>query len=215
MTLISTVKQLEEFGRTRLSKTFFMRDFLYSEIEGIEGIPNIPDDPELAILAGKKLCELVLEPIQDRFGRLAVRSAYRSCAVNGKGAENNNQYNCAANENNYAAHIWDKRDKEGYMGAMACVVVPAFLDYYHKTGDWTALAWWIHENVPDYANQYYFSRLAAFNIGWSENPSTQKYIRTYVTNPHTGDKKALVLHSHPTENINPKQVYQPFLDTLR
>ncbi|MEL6384408.1 MAG: peptidase M15, partial [Cyanobacteria bacterium J06626_18] len=27
-----TVKSLEEFGRVRLSKSFFMREFLYSEI---------------------------------------------------------------------------------------------------------------------------------------------------------------------------------------
>ena len=47
-----SVKTLENFGRVRLSKSFFMRDFLYSEISQIEGIPNIPDDPKLAILAG-------------------------------------------------------------------------------------------------------------------------------------------------------------------
>jgi hypothetical protein len=58
-----SVATLEDFGRTRLSKSFFMRDFLYSEISQIEGIPNIPDDPDLAIEVGKRLCEEVLEPI--------------------------------------------------------------------------------------------------------------------------------------------------------
>ena len=48
----ATVDSLEEFGQVRLLKSFFMRDFLYSEISQIEGIPNIPDDPELAILVG-------------------------------------------------------------------------------------------------------------------------------------------------------------------
>lgn len=38
----SSVQALEELGRVRLSKHFFMRDFLYSEISQIEGIPNIP-----------------------------------------------------------------------------------------------------------------------------------------------------------------------------
>lgn len=52
-----TVKALEKLGRVRLSQNFFMRDFLYSEISQIAGIPNIPDDPELAIAAGKNLCE--------------------------------------------------------------------------------------------------------------------------------------------------------------
>lgn len=85
-----TVKALEEFGRIQLSPSFFMRDFLYSEISQIEGIPNIPDDLDLAIKVGKCLCEGVLEPIQQRFGRISIRSAYRSSAVNAKGAENKN-----------------------------------------------------------------------------------------------------------------------------
>ena len=118
-----SVKTLEDFGRIRLSKSFFMRDFLYSEISQIEGIPNIPDDPDLAILAGAALCENVLEPIQAQLGRISIRSAYRSCAVNAKGAENKNQYNCSRNEANYAGHIWDKRDHNGQMGATACIIV--------------------------------------------------------------------------------------------
>lgn len=119
----NTVKSLEEFGRIRLSKSFFMRDFLYSEISQIEGIPNIPDDPELAIMAGENLCQKVLEPLQERLGRISIRSAYRSCAVNSKGAENKNQYSCSRNEANYAGHIWDKRDANGQMGATACIIV--------------------------------------------------------------------------------------------
>jgi len=38
-----TVKALEDLGREQLSPSFFMRDFLYSEISQIEGIPNIPE----------------------------------------------------------------------------------------------------------------------------------------------------------------------------
>ena len=34
------LKALEDFGRVRLSKNFFMRDFLYSEVSAIHGIPN-------------------------------------------------------------------------------------------------------------------------------------------------------------------------------
>ena len=73
-----TVKSLEELGRIRLSKSFFMRDMLYSEISNFYGIPNIPDDPDLAIYVSRKLCETFLEPLQDRFGRISIRSAYRS-----------------------------------------------------------------------------------------------------------------------------------------
>ena len=52
---------LEEFGRVRLSPSFFMRDFLYSEISNLHGIPNLPDDPDLAIEVGRRLCEELLE----------------------------------------------------------------------------------------------------------------------------------------------------------
>lgn len=142
-----TVKALEKLGRIQLSKSFFMREFLYSEISQIESIPNIPDDPDLAIAAGRNLCEKVLEPIQDALGRISVRSAFRASAVNQIGAENQNQYGCASNEANYAGHIWDVKDKHGYMGATACIVVTSFIPYYDRTQDWTALAWWIHDRI--------------------------------------------------------------------
>jgi len=112
---------LEEFSRIRLSGSFFMRDFLYSDISNLHGIPNLPADPNLAIAAGRRLCEELLEPLQATFGRLAIRSAYRSCAVNAFGNAHHN--NCASNERNYGRHIWDRRDARGSMGAMACIVV--------------------------------------------------------------------------------------------
>jgi hypothetical protein len=52
-----SVRSLEELGRMLLSASFFMRDFLHSEIADFHGIPNIPDAPDLAIAAGRKLCE--------------------------------------------------------------------------------------------------------------------------------------------------------------
>lgn len=210
-----TFNSLEEFGRVQLSKTFFMREFLYSEISQIEGIPNIPDDPELAIAAGKNLCEKVLEPIQDALGRISVRSAYRSCAVNGKGAENKNQYKCASNEKNYAAHIWDKRDKNGYMGATACVIVTSFVPYYQKTEDWTALAWWIHDHIDTYSQMTFFKNYAAFNIRWHEDPNSPKFISTYVKNPHTGTKEQLTNETMPNFGGSHEECYKDFIQELR
>lgn len=105
----TTVTGLTEFGRVRLSKTSFMRDFLFSDIASIHGFNNVPDDPDLAIASGKHLCEDLLEPLQDAFGRIAVRSPFRSAEVNGFGNEmqraGNKGYACAANEANYAGHI--------------------------------------------------------------------------------------------------------------
>lgn len=175
MRQVSTIAALENFGRVRLSKSFFMRDFLYSEISNFYGIPNIPDQPELAISAGTKLCEELLEPLNATFGRIAVRSAYRSCEVNGFG--NEKKLNCASNEKNYAGHIWDRRDEDGCMGATACVVVPWFADRYEAGADWRSLAWWIHDHLP-YSHLYFFPKLAAFNITWHERSARR--IDSYV-----------------------------------
>jgi hypothetical protein len=80
-----TVRSAEALGRVRLSRSFFMRDFLYSEIANVHRMTNLPDDPDFAIAAGRRLCEDLLEPLQATFGRIAIRSAYRSPAVNAYG----------------------------------------------------------------------------------------------------------------------------------
>ena len=49
----TTVRKLEDLGRVQLSESYFMRDFLYSEISQIEMIPNTPDYPDVAIEAGR------------------------------------------------------------------------------------------------------------------------------------------------------------------
>lgn len=144
----------------------------------MEQIPNIPENPDIAIKAGSRLCKEVLEPIQDHLGRICIRSAYRSPTVNAIGAKNKNQYSCSSNERNYARHIWDTPDKDGCIGAMACIVVTSFIPYYERTQHWQALAWWIHDNVPGYSTMCFFPKLAAFNISWHENP--EKRIDSYV-----------------------------------
>ena len=174
----TSVKRLEDLGRVQLSKNFFMRDFMYSEISQIEKIPNIPDYPDLAIEAGTNLCSKLLDPIERQFGRVSVRSGYRSPSVNAKGAENGNQYNCSSNEKNYGQHIWDYRDQNGFLGASACIVVNAFIPYYEETGHWQALAWWVHDNIPEYSEMYFFPKFSAFNLTWSEKP--KKTIKSYI-----------------------------------
>lgn len=163
----TSVDALTELGRVRLSKSFFMRDMLHSEIAQVHGLLNAPDDPGLAIAAGTRLCEELLEPLQERWGRLAIRSAYRSREVNALG--NAKGYNCASNEKNAAKHIWDMRDADGHMGAMACVVAPAFTDAHLEEGGWQVMAEWIDNNLP-YSTAYFFPTLWAFNIGWHEKP---------------------------------------------
>jgi hypothetical protein len=191
---MNSVRAAEAFGRTRLSYSFFMRDFLHSEIAAIEGMANLPDDPELAIAAGRGLCENLLEPLQDTFGRLHVRSSYRSPEVNAFGCKN--RLSCASNKKNAARHIWDRRDRLG-IGAVACIVVPWLVDRLGEGVTWEAMAWWIHDNLP-YSELQFFPKLAAFNIGWHEAPKRTIYSfippRGFLTRPgfpnHAGD------HSH-------------------
>lgn len=171
----TSVDALTQLGRVRLSKSFFLRDMLYSEIAQVHGLLNVPDDPELAIEAGTRLCEELLEPLQDQWGRIAIRSAYRSREVNALG--NAQGYNCSSNEKNAAKHIWDMRDADGCMGAMACVVVPSAYDANPEPGGWQVLARWIHENLP-YSSLYFFPTYWAVNIGWHQRP--QRRIDSYA-----------------------------------
>lgn len=170
-----SVAALEKLGMVRLSRSFYMREFLYSETANFHGIQNIPDDPDLAIEVGQRLCEEILEPLNATFGRVAIRSSYRSCDVNQ--FCNERGYSCAKNEANYAGHIWDRRDAEGKKGAMACVFLPWFTERYEKGADWRALAYWIHDHLP-YSELQFFPDLCAFNVSWHEKP--KKSIQSYI-----------------------------------
>jgi hypothetical protein len=162
-----SVRSAEAFGRVQLSRTFFMREFLYSEIANVHGLTNLPTDPTLAIAAGRALCTTLLEPLQATFGRVAIRSAYRSPEVNALG---NLRYgSCAANVRAQAKHIWDQRSLDGGMGAMATIVVPWLVERLGAGVRWEAMAWWIHDHLP-YSELQFFPKLAAFNIGWHEIP---------------------------------------------
>ncbi len=168
------MKGLEELGRVRLSANFFLRDFLYSEIADFYGIPNIPQDPELAIAAGRRLCEELLEPLQASFGRIAVRSGYRAAEVCAFGNARGHGASVAWNA---GYHIWDLPDRKGRRGAAACIVIPWFADRYAAGADWRALAWWIHDHLP-YAHLQFYPKLCAFNILWRDGgaPSIESFI---------------------------------------
>ncbi len=161
----SVMSALDDFGRERLSKHYFMRDFLYSEVAEVHGIPNVPDDAELAVKAGKALCRNLLEPLRCIFGHITIRSAFRSANVNGFG--NCKGMDCSSNKASYANHIWDHEDKDGYIGATACIVIPWFVDWLeeHSDRDWRSLAWFIHDHLP-YSEMVFFPENAACNLTW-------------------------------------------------
>ena len=179
-TSVKAVRLIEDIGRIRLSKTFFFRDFLHSEIASTTGIPNVPGDLDAAVWAGKRLCDELLEPLQSLLGPIRIRSGYRSEAINQYG--NDHRLGCASNVGNYGRHIWDRTDADGARGAMACIVVPALTDHYERTGDWQSFAWFMDEHLK-YSEITFFTRLAAFNIGWSEAPRST--IDSFIA-PHKG-----------------------------
>ena len=193
MRSVNSYDALDRFGRIRLSKHFFIRVFLYSEISHFYGIKNIPENPELAIEAGKHLCGELLEPLNATFGRIAIRSAYRSPAVNQYG--NENKLNCASNESNYARHIWDVADGEASIGATACIVVPWFMDKYAKGADWRSLAYWIHDHLPYSELEFFDGKgMCSFNINWHKNP--KKTITSYMT------PRVLLKNGHDTHGFS-------------
>lgn len=197
-----SVESLEELGRVRLSPSFFMRDFLYSEIANFYGEQNIPENPDLAIANGKRLCEELLEPLNATFGRIAVRSSYRSPTINALG--NKEGHNCGSNKKNFAGHIWDIPDAGGN-GAMACVVVPWFADRYAHGADWRALAYWIHNLLP-YSQLQFFPKLCAFNIGWHEKP--KRAIYSYI-------KPAIEIEHGATPDASYAKFYAGFPELRR
>lgn len=165
---------LETLGRVRLSRHFFMRDFLYSEIGNFHQIQNIPDNPDLAIANGRAFCETLLDPLEETFGRVAVRSGYRSRALNQYG--NENRLNCARNNNPLECHIWDWASGDEAV-AGASIVIPWFADQYDQGRDWRDLAWWMHDHL-EYSEIWFFPKLCAFNLVWRPNP--QRRIDSYI-----------------------------------
>jgi hypothetical protein len=69
-----------------------------------------------------------------------------------------------------ARHIWDHRDADGCLGAVACVVIPGLHERHPEPGRWQVMARWIHENLP-YAELEFFPFMWAFNFGWHERPA--------------------------------------------
>ncbi len=201
-----SVRALEELGRVRLSPNFFMRDFLHSEIANYYGLANVPDDPDLAIAAGERLCADLLEPLRERYGRISIRSAYRTPDVNRLGNERG--HNCARSEKSYANHIWDRRDANGEMGAMATIIVHALIPHYQATGDWEAMAWWIHDHLP-YSQMQFFPKFAAFNLGWQETP--KRTIYSYIP-PRRGWLTKPGLANYEGDHA---AAYRTFLEGLR
>ncbi len=163
---------LETLGRVRLSRHFWMREFLYSEIGNFHEISNISDDPDLALERGRAFATTLLDPLEETFGRVFVRSGYRSAQLNAFG--NARKLNCARNDYPLECHIWDLPDRPV---AGASIVIPWFADRYAQGRDWRDLAWWLHDHL-DYSDIWFFPKLCAFNLAW--RPVPLRRIDSYI-----------------------------------
>ncbi len=68
----------DKLSRTRLSKNFILRDFLFCASSAARGLTNYPEHPESVVLAGRALCEKLLEPLLAQFGNFAITFGYQS-----------------------------------------------------------------------------------------------------------------------------------------
>lgn len=73
------LKAYDKWTRTRVSKNFILREFLYSSRADYFGVSNKPSDmPEQVVKSAKALCEQVLEPILAKFGKFFITYGYQS-----------------------------------------------------------------------------------------------------------------------------------------
>ena len=134
-----------------------------SEIANFYGMPNIPDDPKLAIDVGRRLCEDLLEPLNATFGRIAIRSAYRSPTVNALATRwatiaLRTRRITAATSGTGAT----PPDSAGRRPASSFPGSPIAMP---RAPTGKRLAYWIHDHLP-YSRLQFFPKLAAFNISW-------------------------------------------------
>lgn len=97
--------QIEALARVRLSKNFILRDFLFSAECAARCASNYPEDPDAVIRAGKALCERVLEPVAEHFGRPAITFGYMCREVIDMGMSEAERL---ANYHSSNPHHWDR-----------------------------------------------------------------------------------------------------------
>ena len=142
----------------------------------MHGIANIPDDPDLAIAAGTRLCVELIEPLQTRFGRIAIRSP--TARARSTPMATRMAIPAQATRGTPPAISGICVTATVAWGATACIAIPWFVDRFPAEGDWTKMAWWIHDHLP-YSKLWFFPKLWAFNLSWHERPARR--IDSYAT----------------------------------
>ena len=161
---ITTYTQLEDFGAFA-SRAIFHARLSASEIAVWHGLRNVPSTPDLAVRNGRMLASSCWSRCRPPSGA-SIRSA--TARPRSTTWANRNNLNCASNEEELRAPIWDQPDANGQHGAMACIVVPWLVDYMQKAAPGQPWPGGFTTTCP-YASLYFFA-VGAFNIGWHEAP---------------------------------------------
>ena len=91
--------------------------------------------------------------------------------MNAAGVE---KHNCAADNRGF--HTWDHPSENNGIGATACIGVPSISRaVLAETCTYEAIAWWIHDNLPEWSHLEFFATAehsdeVCFNIGWLSKP---------------------------------------------
>jgi hypothetical protein len=101
-------ERYEELCKTRLSKNFILRDFMFSVDAAVAGHSNFPsDNVDQVIESGKQLCSRVLEPILAQFGRFALTFGYQCRETMELDPDH------AKNPKSSSPHHWDRGGRFG------------------------------------------------------------------------------------------------------
>ncbi len=97
--------EFDSLARTRLSKNFILRDFLFCSYSAANGLSNFPENPTTTIDAGRALCERVLEPVLAHFGRFAITYGYQSRESMDRELDRDDQ---SVGPHSSSPHHWDR-----------------------------------------------------------------------------------------------------------
>ena len=167
-----SMKGLEELGRVQSQPRFLHAQLsVFPRSPTSMACPNIPEDPDLAIAAGMQLCKELLEPLQKDlwtpgvFARAIARPQVTKFCGKCPGAWRRRRAitppitsgTCAIRNGTDGG----ERPASSFHGSWSVTA---------KGADWRGLAWWIHDHLP-YSHLEFYSKVAAFNIQWREEPA--------------------------------------------
>lgn len=111
---------------------------------------------------------------------------------------------CASDEKSYNKYTQDYPAARGHDGTTACTVLLWPRGHVERSGSWTDLAWWTHDQ-PSHSNRT-SPKLLAFNINWHERPV--RHVDSYVaprgsngamSREHAKRKSGCKIRRHTTE----------------